>query len=359
MRILLVANGNIKHRGARYYDQGLKLANGLIRNGHHVYFLSDRDLLYSLAQFSTPGIYGTKTHKIKHISRFFLEVCSNIKPQLIILVHADLISPEALFAARKMFPAVKIAQFNVDIICNPHNIRQINSKLAAVDATFITTAGAGLEKFAQQGSMIAYAPNIVDSSIEWPRCFERSDQPHDVFWALRALKGSIPGDRRIEYPLYLADNGIKIDYHGMNGKPLLYNAGYFEAINQAKIGINISQIWSRGNYNKAADDDLYLYSSDRIAHYLGSGLLVFTTRDNRLEELFVEDKEMIFFDSKEELLEKIRYYLAHDEERKKIAKSGWEKAHNHYNERLVAKYMLEATFATEFSENYLWPLTKY
>lgn len=354
MKILVVANGNLKHRGARYYDQGLKLANGLIRNGHNVYFLSDRDLVYSLEQFSTLGLYGTKSHKQKHISRFFLDVCQNFKPDMIMLAHADLITCEALMRARQFLPAVKVAQFNVDIIFSPHNITQIKSKLDAVDATFCTTAGKGLRKFSRTGKIVAYAPNIVDSSIEWPRAWERSDQSYEVFWALRALKGSVAGDRRIDYPLYLEANGIKIDYYGMNGKPLLYDARYFEAINDCKMGINISQIWTRGIYDKAADDDLYLYSSDRLAHYLGSGLLVFTTRDNKLEELFPENQEMIYFENKEELLEKIRYYLAHDDERKKIAHAGWKKVHTHYNERLIAQYMVEATFGQKFSTDYAW-----
>lgn len=359
MKILVVGNGNQKHRGARYYDQALKLANGFIRNGHNVFFFSDRDHAYSLSQFATPGLFGSKAHKIKHISRTFLDICKHFKPDLIVFAHADLIAPEALLSAREILPKVKVAQFNVDIIFNAHNVKNIESKLEGVDATFITTAGAGLKKFSRLGKRVSYIPNIVDSSIEWPKVFARSDQPHEVFWALRALNGSAPGDRRIDYPLYLEASGVKIDYHGMNGKPLLYDARYFEAINDAKMGINISQIWTRGHYEKAADEDLYLYSSDRIAHYLGSGLLTFITRDHKLEELFTPDKEAVYFGSKEELLEKILYFRTHDDERKQIAKAGWEKAHTHYNERLIAKYLVEATFGERFSEDYRWPVESF
>lgn len=359
MKILIAGNGNLKHRGARYYDQGLKLANGLIRTGHHVFFFSDRDQIYSLSQFTTPGIFGTTTHKIKHVSRYFLDICRHFKPDLIICVHADLIAVEALLEARAILPQVKIAQFNVDIIFNEHNAHNIATKLPGVDTTFITTAGRGLQKFSRPGKRVAYIPNIVDSSMEWPKCWEHSDQPHDVFWALRALRGSVKGDRRIDYPLYLEDNHVNIDYYGMNGKPLLYDARYFEAIAQAKMGINISQIWTKGNYEKASNEDLYLYSSDRLAHYLGSGLLTFITRDHKLEELFFPDKEAVYFDSKEELLEKIRYFQSHDAARQSIAHAGWEKAHKHYNERVIARYLIEATFAEKFSESYLWPTEYY
>jgi hypothetical protein len=349
MKLLLVGNGNHKHRGARYYDQCAKLHNGFTRNGHHVLFLSDRDI----ARCASP--LGMIAAGRKYCNKFFLDVCANFKPDMILLCHADVIEPHTIERARKILKYVRVAQFNVDIIFNPHNATNINNKLDVVDATFITTAGAGLKKFSRNGKVVSFVPNIADASIEWPRCFEHADLENDVFWALRALKGSVENDRRIAFPLYLEANGVKIDYYGMNGKPLLYNAIYFETIAKSKMGVNISQIWTRGNYEKAADEDLYLYSSDRMSHYMGSGLLTFTTRDNKFEDLFEEDKELVFFSEKEELLEKTLYYKQNPEARQKIARKGWEKYHGCFNERLVAKYIMERTFSMDLSEQYHWP----
>jgi hypothetical protein len=353
MKILLVGNGNQKFRGERYYDQCAKLYNGLVRNGHSVFFMSDRDVKREGMKFGITALGE------KHARSYFLDTCRNYKPELIIFYHADVIKPDAIAEARQMLPSIKIAQLNVDIIFNEHNAAQIKSKLDVVDATFITTAGKGLKKFSQAGKIVSFVPNMADVSLEWPQCYAYSDQSNDVFWALRALKGSAEGDRRIDYPLYLEKNGVKIDYYGMNGKSLLYDARYFETIAKSKMGINISQIWTRGHYEKAADEDLYLYSSDRIAHYLGSGLLTFCTRDHKLEEMFAEDKEMIYFSSKEELLDKIRYYAERDEARGAIARAGWLKYHACYNERLVAKYMVERTLGLPLSEAYQWPTERF
>ena len=71
------------------------------------------------------------------------------------------------------------------------------------------------------------------------------------------------------------------------------------------------------------------------------------------------DQELIFFASKEDLLEKIRYFKEHDDKRQEVAKNGWLKAHNCFNEKLVTKYMIEATLKIKHTENYAWPTTKY
>jgi hypothetical protein len=353
MKILLVANGNLKHKGERYYDQCMKLRNGFIRNGHDLFFISDRDIARS------NSIFKTKSFGIKFCNQYFVEVCKNYQPDLIVLHHTDIVKTETILEAKLILPKVKIAQYNVDIIFNEHNIQQINNKLECVDATFITTAGKGLKKFSKPNKIVCYLPNIADKSIEWPRCFEKNNPQYDVFWALRALKGFKEEDRRIQYPKYLEKNGIKIDYYGMNGKPLLYNADYFKKIADCKIGLNISQIWTRGNYNKAHDDDLYLYSSDRISHYMGCGLLTFTTEDNKLDEIFKRDEELIFFSNKEDLLEKISFYLKNDDLRKKIAYNGWKKYHECFNEVITTKYIIERTFGFSLSENYNWPTETY
>lgn len=353
MRILFVGNGNIKHKGARYYDPGRKIYHGLVRTGHMVFWMSDRDI----ARSRTP--LGIKALGRKYCNEYFLDACKNFAPEMILFYHADMVDAESIAEARKLLPAVKIAQYNVDPIFREHNMAMIREKLPYVDATFITTAGAGLKRFSNPHGFVCFVPNAVDASMEWPRCHAYSNQPNDVFWALRATNGKTVTDRRITIPLFLEQSGkVTIDYYGMNGKPELYKADYFDKIAQSKMGLNLSvnRTWDHTPIAKA--EELYLYSSDRIAHYMGSGLLTFNTRENALHEMFEEDKEMVFFDTQEELLDKLIYYKNNDEARKKIAANGWHKSHNSLNERIIANYMVEATLGQKPSD-IMWPTEQF
>ena len=359
MRIIHVSNGNFKRCGQKFYDQARKINNGFTRNGHDVFFISDRDVARS------SNIFSSSRWGHSYVNKYLIKCCQNYAPDLIMLGHADLISAETLHEIRKLLPNIKIAQWNVDPIYRPHNIEQIKSKLDVVDATFITTAGPGLKRFNTQHGIVSFFPNIVDKSIEWPECFDRNDQEFDIFWALRAGNTDPKGYDRISIPLFLEQSKkVTIDYYGMNGQPLLFDHRYFEAIYNCKIGLNISNISTYSHLPKATDEELYLYSSDRIAHYMGCGLLVFTTTDNKLEKILKPDEEIIFFSSKEELLEKILYYQEHDDERRRIAKQGWQKAHRDFNETIVTKYMLEAIFSAGKKDisnkaEYAWPTEKY
>jgi hypothetical protein len=367
MHILYVGNGNYNHRGSRYYDVGRKIMNGLIRNGHNLYFLSDRD------ESRSANIFRSSKLGIKHCNRVFLDICSNFGPDLIVLGHADIISADSLVRARSLLPKVKIAQFNVDPIFRPHNISMIRNKLPYVDATFITTAGEALKIFHNPQGFISFIPNPVDSSIEWPRCHERNDQPYDIFYGIRHSTW----DPRIQYPLYLEQfQEIAISFHGKDGKPDLFGRDYYKEIFKSKMGLNLSTKrlapkekiaienskdykWKKYINEDAAPEALYLYSSDRISQYMGSGLLTISMRGHSLEEMFTEDKEMVYFSTKEELLEKVLYFKHNDKQRMEIALQGWKKYHSLFNEKLIAKYIVETTCNLPLTEDYAWPTEKF
>ena len=124
-------------------------------------------------------------------------------------------------------------------------------------------------------------------------------------------------------------NKYKVGAFGMNNVEPIWGSNFFYHLSKSKIGLNIS----RGDYQK-------LYSSDRISSLIGNGLLVFLERKTKLNTMFKDKKEVIFFNNKEDLLKKIIYYLENFKIRKKIASNGCKKYHKKFNNIEVTKYML-------------------
>ena len=63
----------------------------------------------------------------------------------------------------------------------------------------------------------------------------------------------------------------------------------------------------------------------RIWDVCGAGGFVLTNHQPEIDEFFVIGEDLEVFESQEELREKIKYYLTHEEERRRIAMNGYNK----------------------------------
>jgi spore maturation protein CgeB len=71
--------------------------------------------------------------------------------------------------------------------------------------------------------------------------------------------------------------------------------------------------------------------------------LVITDRLNpnkQLEDIFIEDEEIVFYSSKDEALEKIKFYLNNDYERNRIAENGYKKVADCFTTKNIVEYVL-------------------
>lgn len=352
MRILHVSHQQLKYLGARNYFLPVRINNGFIRNNHEVYWFSDRDV----ARYSS--IFRSRKTGVRGCNRRFLEVCRNLEPDVIALCSADIIRPETLVAARRLLPNAAVFQYYMDALYIPENYRDVRSKREVVDRTFTTTAGPFLSRIAGSRSQVAFIPNPVDSSIDIHRCHERTDQASDVFFAghmpawldaqdLRGRAARLIGEQLPE---------ARCAIFGHASHPSLFGGEFIRRLGAAKIGLNFSMRPAQARSGPGGE--LYLYSSDRIGLYLGNGLLVFSTRAFSLGELYGEDA-LVEVAGDDEFVDRLRFYLHNDGERQRVARTGYERAHREFNERLVAQYMLEATLGLPFSHAYAWPLESY
>jgi spore maturation protein CgeB len=64
------------------------------------------------------------------------------------------------------------------------------------------------------------------------------------------------------------------------------------------------------------------YNSDRLLRILGSGTFCLSYKHPEMEEDYENYKHLVYFETIEDLINKIDYYLEHEEERKQIAENG-------------------------------------
>ncbi|OGW31428.1 MAG: hypothetical protein A2X54_03225 [Nitrospirae bacterium GWF2_44_13] len=140
--------------------------------------------------------------------------------------------------------------------------------------------------------------------------------------------------------MHLSANGINIETFGSdspNGRITFEKK--IEIINRSKINLDFSGV--SGKTRLTRKHQIYKRMKQikgKVFEYTMCGSFALCEYAPGLEYFFEVGKEIDIFHDKEELLEKIKYYLAHEEEREKIAQKGYERALKDYAvERAVPK----------------------
>ncbi len=104
------------------------------------------------------------------------------------------------------------------------------------------------------------------------------------------------------------------------------------------------------NLNRQEGD--WLYSSARVAQLMGNGILAFIHQATGLSRFF--EGMAVFFDSPDDLLEKIRHCHRQDDERRRLASAGHDYLHREMSSQRVAQFIIDRTFANPGADAYPW-----
>ena len=335
LRILLVDNLMIRRYGNLRMGPGRKLACGAVRNGWRICEFSDRDMARLLAPL------GIRAWGGRIANRKLILTARNFRPDAILLGHCDYIQNWALERIRDILPNVRIAHFNVDPLWQESTQAQMAERMHSCDALFATTAGSVLKTWCTEKNVVAYMPNPSDPSMENQDNGAKTSFARDAFYACNPN----PADPRIAFIAEMRkklDAKMRIDWFGLDGKPTIWGAAYEEVLATSKMSFNFNR----------REGDLW-YSSDRIAHLMGYGILTFQSAKNDLQRFFTE-KELVFFDGADDLTEKVLWYQAHDAERAAVASAGRAKYHAIFNGARVLRFMVETLLGEPYSESYEW-----
>ena len=330
LKIIHVTNFNQRYYGRLQYNTGIRLNNGLIRLGHNVISLSDRDLTNVSKSFKDPT--GSK-----YLNNLISETINNFKPDILILGHADRVDNDMLIDSKEKFKSLTIAQWFLDPLSKkgPDYIKnklRILDKIKAMDATFTTTDPNSLD-FNIKNSY--FMPNPCDKSLDNLKNFNHKPI-NDVFYAIShgVHRGVLRTGKKDEREIFISKlkkkcKNIVFDTYGMFGKQPIWGDSFLNELSNSKMGLNLS----RGKPIK-------YYSSDRLAQLMGNGLLTFIDKKTCYNDFFDKD-EMIFYNNLDDLSEKINQYKKDDKLRRKIAKKGNLKYHKYFNSTQVAKFIID------------------
>ena len=333
-RILLVDNLMIRRYGNLRMGPGRKLMCGAIRNNWRICEFSDRDMARLLAPLGIRSLGG------KIANRKLLLTAKNFRPDIMLIGHCDYITNDTLFAIRDALPGIKIAHFNVDPLWQDHTRAQMADRMHSCDALFATTAGDVLKTWITGKNAVAYMPNPSDPSMENRDNGAKTEFDRDLFFAGNPREGDPRWDLLKEL-LPKLEGKLRIDIFGAD-KPSIWGADYEDVLATSKMSLNLNR--------KEGDK---WYSSDRIAHLMGYGILTFQSSKNQMQRFFT-DRETVWFDGAGDLAEKILHYQAHDAERAAVASAGRAKYHELFNGARVLKFMVETMLGESYSEPYEW-----
>lgn len=330
IKVLHIANFNENADGRLYYSFANKLNNGFIKNNYIVQTISDRYNLKLNRTFLQP--FNT----LNRFNEKILNTLKNFSPNVLIIGHVFNINLSIFNYCKEN--NIKIASWFIDSVSKEFLDKKKRylffKNLKYIDCCFLTSSPK-LFKRHKFYKKLKFIPNPVDTAIDNLANYKKKDLEYDVFVAIShgqnrgVLKEGKIDERekfinRLIYDLPLN----KFAQFGINNFEPVWGANYYYHLSKSKMGLNIS----RGQYQEK-------YSSDRISSLIGNGLLTFINKKTNFNKIF-SNKEVVYYSSHNDLLKKIKYFSANDNERQKIAKLGQHKYHKHMNNVIVTKYIM-------------------
>jgi len=278
------------------------------------------------------------------INEAILAEVENNRPHVLWIDKGNTVRPWTLRAVRRLSPKTRLVSFLPDDMFASSHARSYYYKWGIRDYDFVFTSNSHNWKPQELPSLGAKRVVFVhfgyDPHIHRPVPLSSDDA--QTFGANVGFIGSYERERA-DSMMYLAKNGVRVRVWGggswdrfsghhpnliIENRPL-YNDDYAKAICATRINLGFLRKMNR---------DLH---TTRTFEIPACGAFMLAERTDEHLRLFRENKEAAYFGSDEELLEKVSYYLEHEEERKAIAAAGRQrciKSGYSHHERL--EYML-------------------
>lgn len=303
----------------------LQRMNSMVSLGYEVTGLDTRPTLFKMVLLKIfRRLYGPLD--LSKTNERILKSVKEFSPDIIWIDKGLTIDAKTIARVKDVSPRTLVVSYSPDDMLNPDNqSRQYLGALPLYDLHITTKSYNVSELKALGAKKVFFIGNGFCPDIHRPVVV--TDEEKKYFGGQVGFIGTYE-EARAESIAFLAKNGVPVKIWGewpsgwarekginnieIMGREVLADE-YAKAI--CSFDINLS-------FLRKANRDLQTTRSIEIP---ACGGFMIAERTDEHRSLFREGVEAEFFDSNEELLEKVKYYLTHGEERKQIAKAGYER----------------------------------
>lgn len=263
---------------------------------------------------------------LANANRKILAVCQQKEFDIVWIDKGITIKPETLLEIKEMYPKVKLVHYNPDDPFGRHGKsrywKTFSKAIPEYNVHFVPRK-VNVNEYKKLGAQM-----VIQSIPFWGYCPETHKPMQLSEGDKKQMGGQVGFIGSWEYErahslFFLAKNEFQVRVWGDGWKKC--------KIKHPNLRIEYKSIWGL-NYARAicafdinlcflrkANRDLQTTKSIEIPSCGGFMLAERTTEHLKL---FEEGKEAVFFSSDEELLEKVKYYLLHPQERQRVAEAG-------------------------------------
>lgn len=153
--------------------------------------------------------------------------------------------------------------------------------------------------------------NIHAKRIQFLKSIQKN-YPIDMWVGKLNLKKVLLGMKQLRFKEIISSLGLKAKSHGS-----LFGLDYYKILQASDITLNIQEHEGAGNI--------------RYVEATGCGTCLLTDWKPDILDYYTPDSEIVTYKTMDEAIDKIKYLLQHETERKKIALAGQQKTFQHFN----------------------------
>lgn len=306
-------------------SNSLRRFNTLSLLGHHTRGINIDPLIFK-SVFSRLHYHLNVGPGVSRLNKEILLLVRSAAPDLLLIDNKPFVSSGTLRKVKVLAPKMKIVNLITDDPTGQYRYAwSICLKSASLYDCHFVQRQVNVEELKAEGARrVEICYRSYDPSFHRPIELNQADKL--TFSAEVGFIGTYEANREA-YIAFLIENGIPVSVTGdgwPGGErwnlikpyykgPSVYGEPYVKTINGMKIALHFLRQANRDEQDS------------RSFEIPACGVFMLAESSALHRSLFEDEKEAVFFKSKEEMLEKIQYYLAHEEERKKIARAGMDR----------------------------------